>query len=138
MAKESGIGMTVGVDDSGGTLRQIENDVTNTDFGIPSALQDITGLDKSAMERLTLLADFTITLNGVFNDASNLSHGVFKNYRTIFAGQLGRTVTIVHSGNTLTNEVLFTDYSMSRPQDGSLTWSAPGSLSNGTVPAWSP
>jgi hypothetical protein len=41
-------------------------------------VQDITGLDKSANERLLLLADFSISLAGVFNDASNMSHDVFK------------------------------------------------------------
>ena len=40
-------------------------------------MQVVTGLDKSAEERLQLLADFSITINGVFNDASNQSHAVF-------------------------------------------------------------
>src|SRR3546814_12749520 len=31
---------------------------------------------------------------------------------------------------------LFTDYALTRGDDGSLTWTAPGVLSDGTVPTW--
>src|SRR3990167_7634520 len=137
MAKESGLGMTLSVDDSGGTLRDISNDVTSVTLSTPSGEQDVTGLDKSAIERLLLLADGKITINGVFNDAANMSHAVFKNYRTLLAGQVGRTVTYLVSGQTLTMEMVFTYYALNRGADGSLTFSAPGSLANGTVPAWS-
>ena len=78
MAKESGLGMALAIDDSSGSARTISNDVTNFDFAIPRAVQDVTGLDKSANERLLLLADFSIGISGVFNDASNMSHDVFK------------------------------------------------------------
>ena len=136
MAKESGLGLTVAVDDSGGSAQTISNDITNLTFGIPSAEQDVTGVNKSARERIHLLADFSLTLNGVFNDAASMSHAVLKNYRTIFAGQVGRTVTITHSGQSLANEVLFTDYALTRAADGSLTFTSPGALADGTVPAW--
>jgi len=137
MAKESGMGMTATVDDSAGSGQNISNDITSITFGTPSGVQDITGLDKSAMERLLLLADGTVTLNGVFNDAANKSHAVLKNYRTILAGQVGRTVAIAISGQTLSMEIVFTDYVLTRTSDGSLTWSAPGQLADGTVPTWS-
>ena len=94
MAKESGLGMTIAVDDSGGSARTISNDITNCDFATPRAVQDITGLDKSANERLLLLADFSVTLNGVFNDASNMSHDVFK---TVPSSSVARTTTITIS-----------------------------------------
>lgn len=135
MAKESGLGWsTLSVDDSSGTARDIRNDVTNFQFAMPRAVQDVTGVDKSAMERLLLLADFSITLNGVFNDAANASHSVFK---TVPSTSVARTVSLGVSGQTLANECLFTDYNLTRAQDGSLTWSAPGVLSDGTVPTWS-
>lgn len=137
MAKQSGLGLSVQVDDSAGTLRNISNDVTNCQWTMPSESQDVSGVDRAGRERLHLLADFSITLNGVFNDAANMSHAVLKNYRVLAANQVGRTVTLTHSGQTLTNEVLFTDYSMSREAGGGLTWTAPGQLSDGTVPAWS-
>ena len=132
MAKEAPT-ITVAVDDSGGSARSIENDITNLDFATPRAVQDVTGVNKSAMERLLLLADFSCTLNGVFNDAANLSHAVFA---TVPSTSVARTVTLVMSGQTLPNETLFTDYSLSRSASGELTWSAPGVLTGGTVPTW--
>ena len=137
MAKESGLGMTVTVDDSAGSGQAISNDVTSVQISMPSTVQDVTGVNSSGMERLLLLADLSITLQGVFNDASNLSHAVFKNYRTLASSQVGRTTAIVHSGQTLSDEILYSDYSLQRGADGSLNWTAPGSLSDGGVPAWS-
>lgn len=134
MAKESGLGWTtLSVDDSGASARAIKNDITNFQFATPRAVQDVTGVDKSAFERLLLLADFSITLTGVFNDASNMSHDVFK---TVPSTSVARTVTLVHSGQTLANETLFTDYALTRANDGALTFSAPGVLADGTVPTW--
>jgi hypothetical protein len=134
MAKESGLGFAISVDDSAGAVKVISNDVTNFEFATPRGVQDVTGVDKSAMERLLLLADFSITLNGVFNDAADFSHAVFK---TVPSTSVARTTSLVHSGQTLAPEVLYTDYALTRANDGSLTWSAPGVLSNGTVPTWS-
>lgn len=134
MAKETGLGWTTcSVDDSGGTLRAIVNNVTSLSFATPRGVQDVTGIDKSAYERLLLLADFSVTLNGVFDDASNMSHDVFK---TVPSTSVARTVTLVVSGQTLSNETLFTDYSLTRAASGELTWAAPGVLANGTAPTW--
>lgn len=137
MAKESGLGLTVGVDDSAGSAQAIGNDITNLSFAIPSGVQDVTGVNSSGYERLLLLADMTVTLNGVFNDAASMSHACLKNYRTLAAGQVGRTTAIVHSGQTLSDEILYSDYALTRGNDGALTWSAPGNLSDGGTPAWS-
>lgn len=135
MAKENGLGWTtLSVDDSAGTPNAIKNDVTNFQFATPRAAQDVTGVDKSAMERILNLADFSITLNGVFNDAASASHVTFK---TVSSTSNNRTVTLAVSGQTLANECLFTDYALTRAADGALTWSAPGVLADGTVPAWS-
>lgn len=133
MAKESGLGMTCAVDDSTPTARSIENDITDISWGIPRGVQDVTGLDKSGNERLLLLADFTATLNGVFNDAANMSHVVFK---TVGSSSAIRTVTIVISGQSLANECYATDYALTRGADGSFTWTVPMVLQNGTVPSW--
>jgi hypothetical protein len=135
MAKESGLAWTtLSVDDSGGTPAAIKNDVTNFSFTTPRGVQDVTGVDKSAMERLLLLADFQITLNGVFNDAASQAHATLK---TVPSTSVARTVTLVVSGQTLANECMFSDYSLTRAASGEFTWSAPGSLSDGTVPTWS-
>lgn len=135
MAKEPGLGWTTcSVDDSAGAVKAIKNDVTNLQFATPRGVQDVTGIDKSAMERLLLLADFSITLNGVFNDAADFSHAVFK---TVPSTSVARTTTLTISGQTLAPEVLYTDYALTRAQDGSLVWTTPGVLSDGTVPTWS-
>jgi hypothetical protein len=135
LSKESGLGWTtLSVDDSGGTPQAIKNDVTNFEFATPRGVQDVTGVDKSAMERLLLLADFSITLNGVFNDAAGASHVVFK---TVPSTSVARTTSLAVSGQTIAPELLYTDYAMTRAADGSLTWSAPGVLSDGVVPTWS-
>lgn len=133
MAKESGLGWTtLSVDTSAAALTDIRNDVTNFEFSTPRAVQEITGVDKFAMERLLLLADFSITLNGVFNDA--LSHTVFKD---VGSTSVTRTISIEVSGQTLSNECLITDYALTRGDDGALTWQAPAVLQSGIAPTWS-
>ncbi|MFJ8146554.1 hypothetical protein ACIQ6R_16005 [Streptomyces sp. NPDC096048] len=134
MAKESGLGWSVcSVDDAAGTARAIVNDITNVQFATPRGVQDATGIDKSAYERILLLADFSVTLNGVFNDAANMSHDVFK---TVPSTSVARTTTLTVSGQTLANECLYTDYPLTRADSGELTFSVPGVLSDGTVPQW--
>lgn len=135
MAKESGLAWTtLSLDNSAGSANDIRNDVTNFQFGMPRAVQDVTGVDKSAFERLLLLADFSGQLNGVFNDASNMSHATLK---TVSSTSVNRTLALSVSGQTLNNEVIVTDYAMTRAQDGALTWTAPFVLADGTVPTWS-
>lgn len=132
MAKETGLGWTtLSVDDDASMARDIRNDVTNFDFATPYAVQDTTGVDVSAIERLSLLADFSGTLNGVFNPAANRAHAVLSGDMRV-----ARTLALGVSSQTLSNEVLFTDYALTRPQTGELTWSAPFVLQSGIVPAW--
>lgn len=134
MAKTSGLAWTtLTLDDSGGSSNtDIRNDVTTFNFATPRGVQDVTGVDKSAFERLLLLADFSGQLNGVFN--ASLSHGVFK---TASSSSVARTMALGIADQTLSNEVLLTDYQLTRAQDGSLTWSVPYVLTGGAVPTWS-
>lgn len=135
MAKVTGLGWTtLSVDDSSNAQQAIKNDVTNLQFATPRGVQDVTGVDKSAYERLLLLADFTITLNGVFNPAANAEHDVFK---TVPSTSVNRLVTLVTNGKTIAPTCLFTDYTINRQAAGELLWSAPGVLANGVVPTWS-
>lgn len=131
MAKENGLGWTTcSVDNSSGTLKALVDDVNSLEFSTPRAVLEVTGLDKSAMERLHGLADFSITLSFTFDDAADKVHDVFKDLSN------QRTVTLAVSGQTLSNECLFTDYAYNRGTDGSLAGTAPAVLSNGTVPTW--
>ena len=135
MAKQSGLGWTtLSVDDSGGTVRVIKNDVTNLDISTPRAVQDVTVVDKSAIERILLLADMTVNLHGVFNPvAAPSSHDTFK---TVPSTSVARTVTLTVGGVTLAGEMLPTDYKLTRAASGELTWDVPLVLADGTVPTW--
>lgn len=127
--------MSVSVDDAAGTLRDISTDIGNLQWATPRGVQDITGVNKSAMERQLLLADGSITLNlPAFDDGTNLSHSVFK---TVPSSSVTRTTTISISGQTLSMEMLYTDYGLTRGQDGTLSATVPGVLADGTVPTWS-
>jgi hypothetical protein len=135
ISKQSGLGWTTAsIDDASGTPQAIKNDFTNLQFATPRGVQDITGIDKSAYERLLLLADFSITFNGVFNVAANMSHDVFK---TVPSTSVNRTTTLVIGGKTLANEVLYTDYPLTRAAAGEFTFAVPGVLADGSVPTWS-
>jgi hypothetical protein len=133
MAKESGIVAVIAVDDSSGSARTISNDITDFNFSTPRAMIDFTGLDKLAMERAQGLADFSITINGGFDDASNMAHAVFS---TVPSSSVARTVTITISGQSLPNETFFTDYALTRTAAAELSFSAPGVLTGGVVPTW--
>jgi hypothetical protein len=125
MAKSSGLTTSVTV-----AGNNISNDVISIDVDTPYGVQDITGLDKSAVERLTLLADCTGTMTGVFNTTASMSHATLKTPGS-------KTFVVVYPGTaTLTFTAITTGYSLTRAQDGSLVWTVPFQLSSGTAAAW--
>lgn len=132
MAKENGLGWTaLDVDDEAGSAQDLRSDVNSLEFATPRAVLEVTGIDKSAMERLHGLADFSATLTFTFDDATADSvHDVFKDLSNV------RTLAITVSAQILSNEVLFTDYALSRGTDGSFGGTAPCVLANGVVPTW--
>ena len=137
MAKQTGLGDSVAVDDSSGSARDISNDVS-AGYGINIAqeLVETTGLDKSARERITGMSDGDVSLNGTFNAASNKSHDVFKTRTGT------RTFDLRVGGNSSSNpklamEMQVASYAVTRGSDGALTWSVTLNLADGTVPAWS-
>jgi hypothetical protein len=138
MAKSSGITSTVSVDDSAGALKDISNDVLSFEIATPRGMVDITGLDKSAIERLLLLTDGTVSLTMQFNPtATTGQHAVF---RTMSSSSVTRTVTIVINSTptaTLSMEMLCNEYNVSRGADGNIQPTASLSLANGAVPTWS-
>ena len=134
---------TLSVGDSSNTTQDIRNAITELDFATPRAVQDVTGIDKSAIERLLLLADYSINLKGVFDTlAVSGAHVVFS---TVPSTSVNRAVLITTNGKNLNmgtagannGAVLFTDYKVTRAAAGELTWEAPGVGSTGTVPTWS-
>lgn len=138
MAKSSGITTTLSVDDSAGTLRDISTAVLSFDIATPRGVADITGLDKSAIERLLLLSDGTVTLNMQYDPtATTGQHTVF---RTMSSSSVTRTVTTLINSTptaTLSMEMICNEYNLSRGQDGNLLATATLELANGAVPTWS-
>lgn len=136
MAKSSGITTTVSVDDAGGTARDISADIESVEITTSRNSVDITGLDKSAVERLLLLADAQVRLTMTFNPATNAQHDVFK---TSTSTSVARTVTIVFNSTptaTLAMEMIITDYSFPRGADGAIKPTATLMLQSGTAPTW--
>jgi hypothetical protein len=132
MSKQTGIALTtLSVDDAAGSPTDIRASVTNWDLAMPRGVQDVTGQDATAMDRLLLLADSSINLAGAVDAATQ--HVVF---RTVPTTSVARTVTIDAGTPTLGNEYLFTDYTWTRAADGSLVWASPGVLTGGTFNAW--
>lgn len=137
MAKESGIGWTTCSVDNGatpGVLKAIKNDCKSVTIATPRGVQDITGLDSSGIERLLLLADCSIEISGVFNDAVDMSHDVFK---TVSSATTVRSVSLVVSAQTFSAECVFADYPLARSEAGELTWQVTGVNADGAIPAWS-
>jgi hypothetical protein len=135
MAKETGLGWTTfSLDDGGGTLRAIINDITDISFSTPRAVFDVTGLDKSGFERLLGLADFSCDANGVFSDVGATSaHTVCS---TASSTSVERDLSMAVSGQTLAVKVFLTDLAYTRGADGALTFSAPMVGTGGAVPTW--
>jgi hypothetical protein len=136
MAKVSGLGGTITCDDATPTPTVISNDVTNFAFSTPRGVQDITGIDKSAHERLLLLSDYSATLNGVFNPTG--AHLVFKSIPASPAVPRNLKIQPIAGATPfLSCAVLLTDYTITRAAAGELTYSVPAVLQDGTVPVWS-
>ena len=139
--KISGLGWTsLNVKDAAGVATELKTDITNLQFATPRAVQDVTGLDKSANERILLLADFSVTLNGVFDVDASHGHAVFK---TVPSTSVARLTTMTVAGTTLNDSnssggvnVLYTDYPLVRSATGDLTYAVPGVLADGAVPTW--
>lgn len=125
MAKVSGI--TTALTIAG---NNISNDVKSLNVDTPYGVQDVTGIDKSAMERLLLRGDLSGTINGVFNTASSMSHATLKTPGS-------KSFVAAYPGATLTTTVITSNYAVSMADDGSLTWSVNIVLTGGAVPVWS-
>jgi hypothetical protein len=125
MAKVSGLVTSVTV-----ASNNISNDILSFTADTPYGVQDVTGLDKSGMERILLRGDVTGTLSGVFNTTGGMSHATLKTPGS-------KTFVIVYPGPaTLSFTAVTSNYALSFGEDGSLTWSVEYALSSGSVGAW--
>ena len=135
MAKVTGLGTTTcTVDNVAGVAKAISNDILSIEVSNPRGVFDVTGVDKSAIERILGLSDGVLTLKGAFNSAADKSHDIFA---PVTSSNVARTVAILFPGATWTAEIAFSEYAVTRGADGSLQWTATGSLATGVAPAWS-
>lgn len=108
----------------------VSNDVLSFTFDTPYGVQEITGMDKSAVERLLLRADCTGSFTMAFNVDANRSHATFKTPGS-------KTFVILFAGAaTATFTALTTNYGLAPAADGSITSNANWALSSGTAVAW--
>lgn len=132
MAKTTGLGWTTyTIQDAGLVARDVRSSVNDLDFSTPYDVQECTGLNKDAVERLALLADLKGSTSGTFDPGANLMHDVMKGDLRI-----PRVMVIGIAGASFTNTVLFTEYSLTRSDKGAFTTKHPFVLANGTVPTW--
>lgn len=131
MTKLSALGATVTIDDELGSGTAISNDVLSLTFNTPVGSFDVTGIDKSAMERLQGLQGFDISLTMAFNQGG--AHTVFE---SVWSNAVDRTVVLQIGSQTLTVECKFSDYTITRGADGSLNATADGEVSNAVAHAW--
>lgn len=135
MAIESRLGWSnYTIDDAGGTAREMAARITQASISTTVAQQDITTISLSAMARLPLLSDCQDQLTLLFDDATNNSFDVLK---TVGPTSGPRTVTRVHSGQTLATESNLSSVNWSGTQSGELTATATLVLQSGSVPTWS-
>lgn len=132
--KQSGLGWTTWtVADASSVAQDLREDITNLTLSTPRAVQDVTGINRSAHERLLLLADVSVEMNGVWDNGSNQAHEVFS---TIPSTAVNRAIaSTVNSANFGFNALL-TDYGLTRSASGELTWKVPAVLADGGVPTW--
>jgi hypothetical protein len=134
MAKMSGIPLVLTVANSNGGVVDISNDVNSVTLNTSRGEQDITGLDKEAIERLLLLTDAELGLTGTFNEL--LSHRVFRDCGS--GNPRAVSITLPGGGalDVLAMNLVFASYVVSRGADGALTWTTTGKLFDGVVPVY--
>ncbi len=131
MTKLSGLGQALYV---GG--RDVSGDIGSiSSIGSSRAVQDVTGIDKYAMERLSLLADGEMSFSAFLNAATDQAHDAFKalpdadtQMMYFMSTTLGAPVGALNAKRV--------DYAPSRGNDGSITIAING-MSNGDAIEWS-
>jgi hypothetical protein len=128
MAKTSGLPTSFTIDDSSGTPVTFSNDVATVNLDISQAIQDVSGLDSTGTERIGLRGDYKAAFTGFWGSADVIS--VFGDIRT------ARALTVAYPGRTFTGEIMIDSFADAIGADGSDSWAASGSSSDGAFPTF--
>jgi hypothetical protein len=136
LAKVSGLGATVVVADDTDANQTISDDVTEFGMSTPRGVQDVTGVDVYAHQRLLLLADCTFSLKLIFDNAANMGHMVLS---TMSSTSVLRSVQITPTATEypfLGANCYVSTYDVARSATGELTSSSELMLGDGQLPTW--
>jgi hypothetical protein len=136
VAKTSGLGAAIVIADDTDTNQTISDDVTEFSLSTPRAVQDITGVDVYAHQRLLLLADATVSLKLIMNNAADMGHMVLS---TMSSTSVLRSVQVTPTASTkpyLGFNGYVSTYDVARSATGELTTSAEVVLGDGNTPTW--
>lgn len=134
MAKLSGLGATLAVDNSAGAAQTVSNDILSISVSTPRGMQDVTGINVSATERLLLRTDGKFDYAYVFSDTA--TSGSFAVFSTASSTSVTRTHTYTVQTKVLAGEYIIPDFPLSLGADGALTGSIGAVLNSTVVPTW--
>lgn len=134
MAKQTGIGATVSIGDANGVSQTFSGNVQTFNINQSRAQIDVTGIDKSFMERLPGLGDYSIDLAGVYDGAGTAT--AVQTFASMGTALRAFTIVVGPAG-TAAGTAALASWSVSRAGDGALTWTATLNCANGTAMAWS-
>jgi len=132
MAKITGLGMTITVEDSAAMARDISEDINTFNIVENNELIDVTGVDKFARERLVGLADAELQISGPFDTGTNKAHDVFKDKTN------AREFVLTWADMTeYTLTAVIESYNVVRGDNGAMTYSVTARQADGTTGQWS-
>ena len=135
MAKTSGVATYVAIDNAAVSLQDISNDVSSVSNSSSQNLLDVTGMDKTAVEKIAGLRDNTLSMNGYYNNAANMSNQVLSSMTGV------RSIDIRIGGNSQGNprfraEMLISSYNVDIGDDRGMTWTCTAELQDGNPGTW--
>ena len=134
MAKQTGLGATCAISDANGVSQTFSTDVRSFTINSSRAQIDVTGIDKSFFERLPGLGDYSIDIEGSFNNAGTAT--AVQALSTMGTALRAFSLVLGVAG-TVAGTAALSNWNVSRAQGGDLTYSATLNCANGTALVWS-
>ena len=134
MTIESGLSVTLTIDDEVPAAKDVSASTGATNIDTPIELHDVTALSQVAHATVSGLSDFTATVEGYFDDASDAWFDILK---TATSTIVTRTFSWALSSQPLAVETLIGRVSYSRARNAEMAVTAEFNLQSGTAPSWS-